>query len=124
MRHAHSSLSVSRMARWCLAAILASCGLPLAAKAQPQPQASAPAQLTDPAAPSATLQHQPLPSSGSLVSQPTDWRAANTAVAAFPRGHADVVQWEKAHASGKAPAAPAVHAPQATPAHHHHGGQP
>lgn len=122
MRQAHSSPFRGRVARCCLAALLASCGLPLAAKAEPQ--ASAPAQPTDPAAPSAALQHQSLPSSGSLVSQPSDWRAANTAVAAFPRGHADVVQWEKAQASGKAPAAPAVHAPQATPAHHHHGGQP
>jgi hypothetical protein len=29
----------------------------------------------------------------------TDWRAANQAVAQFPRGHIDLLQWEKAQAA-------------------------
>ncbi len=29
----------------------------------------------------------------------TDWKAANKAVAQFPRGHADLLQWEKARAA-------------------------
>jgi hypothetical protein len=28
----------------------------------------------------------------------TDWKAANQAVAQFPRGHIDLLQWEKAQA--------------------------
>jgi hypothetical protein len=63
----------------------------------------------------------------------TPWQAANAAVAQFPRGHADVLQREKAQA-GTPPAASAH--PPARPgcAHgqhlrqasisHHHGGQP
>ncbi|MDH1292746.1 hypothetical protein N5C43_15995 [Comamonas terrigena] len=61
------------------------------------------------------------------------WQAANAAVAQFPRGHADVLQREKAQA-GTPPAASAHHppapaAPTAAPAAgehqgHHHGGQP
>lgn len=39
-----------------------------------------------------------------------DWRAAHRAVAAFPRGHADIVRWEAGR--GAAPAA------------HHQGHQP
>ena len=35
--------------------------------------------------------------------QPSDWRKANEAVGAFPRGHADVLRWEQAR-----PPAPAV----------------
>lgn len=117
MRQAHSSPFRGRVARCCLAALLASCGLPLAA----QTAAANPALVTNPAAPSAPLHHPPLPASGSLVNQPADWRAANAAVAEFPRGHADVVQWEKAQASGKAPAASGANPP--APAHHH-GGRP
>jgi hypothetical protein len=29
----------------------------------------------------------------------TDWKAANKAVAQFPRGHIDLLQWEKAQAA-------------------------
>nr|WP_315463155.1 hypothetical protein [uncultured Rhodoferax sp.] len=29
----------------------------------------------------------------------TDWKAANQAVAEFPRGHIDLLQWEKARAA-------------------------
>lgn len=29
--------------------------------------------------------------------QPSDWRQANDAVGAYPRGHADVLKWERAH---------------------------
>ena len=29
----------------------------------------------------------------------TDWKAANKAVAQFPRGHIDLLQWEKARAA-------------------------
>ncbi|GAB2829031.1 hypothetical protein GCM10027276_34950 [Comamonas piscis] len=72
---------------------------------------------TDHNAPTLALQHPSLINSGSIVNESGDWRQANAAVAAFARGHADVIAWEKAQA---VPAAP-----NATPAGsmqmHHHG---
>ncbi|QMV73459.1 hypothetical protein HS961_11830 [Comamonas piscis] len=67
-------------------------------------QTVAPA-ATDPNAPTSALQHPPLASSGSIVNEPGDWRQANAAVAAFARGHADVIAWEKAQAAPAAPKA-------------------
>lgn len=87
-----------------------------------QPQASIPAQdnpVFSPSAPTLPLQHQPLAASGAIVAQPGDWKAANAAVAEFPRGHGDVLKWEKAQN-------PATkNTDQAAPAHghHDHGGQ-
>lgn len=74
----------------------------------------------NPAAPTSPLQHQPLAASGAIVTQPGDWKAANAAVAQFPRGHTDVLKWEKAQsaAPGHTAPAPAHHN------HHQHGGQP
>ena len=60
----------------------------------------------DPAAAARPLIHRPLPHSGALVAAPQDWRAANAAVAAFPRGHTDVVRWE---AGPQAPRSAAAH---------------
>ena len=60
----------------------------------------------DPAAAARPLIHRPLPYSGALVATPQDWRAANAAVAAFPRGHSDVVRWE---AGQQAPRSAAAH---------------
>ena len=92
--------------------------LPSLAAEPPSPSAVTSAAVSNPAAPTAPLQHQALPASGTIVAQPGDWKAANAAVAAFPRGHADVLQWEKAQAAAAGQPAPA-------PAHHHqHGSQP
>mgnify|MGYP006977462205 CR=1 FL=1 len=52
----------------------------------------------------------PLPASGGVEQASTPWQAANAAVAQFPRGHADVLQREKAQA-GTPPAASAHHPP-------------
>jgi hypothetical protein len=43
--------------------------------------------------------YQPLPASGAsaLVQQPTGWRDANATVGQFPRGHQDLIRWERAH---------------------------
>ena len=87
-----------------------------------QPQASPQAQdhrVFSPSAPTLPLQHQPLTASGAIVAQPGDWKAANAAVAEFPRGHGDVLKWEKA----QNPATKTTD--QAAPAHghHDHGGQ-
>lgn len=142
MRFAHS------FTPWCVAAA-ALTTLPSGAWAQTAPHAPADhtaaapgaeaapsSRLPDwlqPTAPSRPLQHLPLPASGGVEQASTPWQAANAAVAQFPRGHADVLQREKAQA-GTPPAASAHHppapaAPTAAPAAgehqgHHHGGQP
>ena len=111
MRHAHSILLCS------LAFFAGMSTLPgIAAEAattnrSASASASTSPAVLDPAAPSAPLHHSALPTSGAIVTQPGDWKAANAAVAQFPRGHADVLKWEKAQApaTGKTtpPAAPA-----------------
>ncbi|MFN3611760.1 hypothetical protein [Tepidimonas sp.] len=63
------------------------------------PGTSAPAM---PAAPSAPPSG-PAPA-GNATDPATAWRAANDAVGAFPRGHADILRWEREHAP--APASP------------------
>ena len=47
-----------------------------------------------------------------VAEQDLPWRAANEAVARFPRGHADIVKWENGQA---APARPASSSAPATP---------
>ena len=105
-----------------LVAAIAAAASPLAfAQAAPS-QSSPPAQdnrVFSPSAPTQPLQHQPLTASGDIVTQPGDWKAANASVAEFPRGHGDVLKWEKA----QSPVTKATE--QATPAQGHqgHGGQ-
>lgn len=81
-------------------------------------------------APSAPLHHVPLPGSGALIEAAGDWRGANAAVAAFPRGHADMVRWEAAQPQA-APlpavpfqALPSSSAPAPRQGHSHHGRRP
>lgn len=114
MRYAHPF--------YCTAAAWACLGFALPAAADnshshaPQPHTSA--SVFSPSAPTLPLQHESLPASSTIVGQPGDWKAANAAVAQFPRGHADVIKWEKAQAP--------VTSHQAAPAHghHQHGVQP
>lgn len=79
--------------------------LPAMAGAQP-PQAADPAPAATSAASPTPLAHismrvqQPLPDADAPVA---DWRAAHEAVAAFPRGHADIVLWETAQGTAPAP---------------------
>ena len=115
MRHAHSILLCS------LAFFAGMSTLPGIAAEAATTNASAPASLAvlDPAAPSASLHHSALPTSGAIVTQPGDWKAANAAVAQFPRGHADVLKWEKAQSTAPSQATPAPNHQ-----HHQHGGQP
>ncbi|MBV7540980.1 hypothetical protein [Acidovorax sp. sic0104] len=47
---------------------------------------------------------------------PETWRAANDAVGAFARGHADILAWEARQQPAPDPAASAPHTP---PAHRH-----
>ncbi len=64
--------------------------------------------------------YQPLPAAGAsaLVRERQDWREANATVGQFPRGHQDLVRWERAHGLGGA-LQPAP-APASTAAHPEH----
>gem|GEM_PF-676811 len=97
-------------------------GLPAAAQGS---EASGSLSALDAHAPSAPLTHTPLTASGSIVHSPGDWAAANAAVGEFPRGHADIVQWERRAAPGNAADDKPAHghAPVMPQQHHHsHGG--
>lgn len=82
--------------------------LPLLAGAQNVPQQAAAAVAPGAAVP--PVPYQPMARSGAsgLVSEREDWKAANAAVGQFPRGHQDVIKWEKAReaAPSAAPGAP------------------
>lgn len=115
MRHAHP-LSLTAMAL-----LMASVSSPVLAQpsAPTLPVAQSPASshsVLNPAAPTLALQHQPLATSAAIVTQPGDWKAANAAVSEFPRGHGDVLKWEKSQS-------PASGTTRGS-AEHHHGGQP
>ena len=92
------------------------------------------AQATDstrdaanPDAPGAPLVHpgmKPMPP-GDDIPATNAWRAAHDAVAAFPRGHADILAWEQQQSATKPPLAPAPAKPSAaSPQHSGHGPQP
>ncbi len=90
-----------------------------------------PPNAGDPAAAAVALHHPSLSASGGVEMGQTDWHSAHAAVAAFPRGHADILAWEAAQARS-APASADAHAmPHAMPhSMHQHpaasrpGGQP
>lgn len=94
-------LPLGVLAGWACAAAWAQNSVPSV------PPAAANAWL-EPAATARPLIHRPLPPSGAVVETPQDWRAANAAVAAFPRGHSDVVRWE-AGQPAPAPRSAAAH---------------
>jgi hypothetical protein len=84
--------------------------------------------VADPAAATAALQHRPLPASGGVETTSMEWRDANAAVGAFPRGHADLLRWEAAQsAQAGQPAATSRQQPGHHGQHHApaaHGGKP
>ncbi len=100
--------------------VWAVCAATLAGWAQAQ---SLPPSAADPDSAAVAVLHTPLPASGTLAPAETDWRSANAAVAAFPRGHADILAWEAAQARAAAAPAPApapaaaLPAPQGTHSH-------
>ena len=117
MRPAHTLPSLVLAA--CMAA-----ALPVSAWAQAP---ATPPLASDPAAATLPLHHPSLPASGELEAVQTDWRSAHEAVAAFPRGHADILAWEAAQA--RATSAPAAAQSMPSGMHHHapapqSGGQP
>lgn len=109
--------------------VWAACAATLAGWAQAQ---SLPPSAADPDGAAVAVHHTPLPASGALAPVDTDWHSAHGAVAAFPRGHADILAWEAAQARAAAavPAAAPAAAPLAPQGTHPHspslpaGGRP
>lgn len=83
---------------------------PLLAGAQSVPQQAAAA--VDPRAVVPPVAYQPMASAGAsgLVSDREDWKAANATVGQYPRGHLDVIKWERAQDAAR-PASPATPEP-------------
>lgn len=92
---------------------------PLHDLAAPAAVASAPTAPLAYVPPAALL---PTPTTPGTPSAPQTWRAANSAVAEFPRGHADILAWEQSHTGH--PAAPAPQTAAPGPAGHHAGHHP
>lgn len=75
------------------------------------------------AAPTAPLAHPalvPQPPLPGATPSPQPWREAHEAVAAFPRGHADIVAWE-ARQSAQPATPPSTVEGHKSPHSHHHG---
>lgn len=97
-------------------------------------QGQGPAVASDPEAATAPLIHQSLAAPMPLAALPSPqaWREAHEAVAAFPRGHTDLVAWEARHGAtqpnaappGATPAAATGHASMPKPAPAVHGAHP
>jgi hypothetical protein len=110
-----SSPSLRRAA--CL--VLLAPALSLANGTAPTGTGSQPFPAADPDAPTAALVHlaaEPQPALAEEAPAPHAWRDAHRAVAAFPRGHADILAWEARQ--GAQPPASSAPAPQGA-----HGGR-
>ena len=78
---------------------------PLLALAQ---HPDSPRDAANPGAPAAPLSYVEMngPAPDHETPSPNVWRTAHDAVAAFPRGHADILAWEKQFAADPAAAPP------------------
>lgn len=85
---------------------------PLLGAAQTLQQQAAMAANPDTSAP--PVRYQPLAPVGAsaLVVEREDWKAANTTVGQYPRGHRDIIKWEKAQPPTPAAAMPPQEAPR------------
>lgn len=94
---------------WMLLAML---GWPVLGPSQTLPQQAAAAATAD--VPVPAIAYQPLEPVGAsaLVQELQDWKAANAAVGQYPRGHRDIVKWEKAQLPAPAAAMPTPEAPR------------
>lgn len=81
--------------------------------------AQAPGPASDPLAPAGALVHRSVFTGDAppVETATVAWREAHDAVAATPRGHADIVAWEAHTGQAKPPAAPGHGA-------HHHAPAP
>ncbi len=89
-----------------LAALLLASPAAVLAQNSPPPATGAPppasADASLPSAPTTPLAYQgiaPQPALADAAPTATSWRDAHGAVAAFPRGHADIVHWEAHNAA-------------------------
>lgn len=89
-----------------LAALLLASPAAVLAQSNPPPATGAPpsasADASLPSAPTTPLAYQaiaPQPPLAEAAPTATSWRDAHGAVAAFPRGHADIVTWEARNAA-------------------------
>lgn len=84
--------------------------VPLLAGAQSVPQQAAAA--VSPGVPVPPVPYAPMAPVGAsaLVSEREDWKAANATVGQYPRGHLDVIKWEKAQEAAP-PASPGAREP-------------
>ncbi|MCZ8220208.1 MAG: hypothetical protein O9337_12385 [Acidovorax sp.] len=94
------------------------------------------ADAAEPGAATALLIHPASPAPTALAELPTGhgWQDAHHAVGQFPRGHADIVAWEKQQGAAPTPPPPSSHthgggdkaaagaAPEPKPMHQHHRG--
>ena len=87
--------------------------------------AAATPSVADAGATPAPLLHRAPPGTAAGVETgQTDWRAAHRAVGEFPRGHADIVAWERRQMAAQQPpgvALPAIPPISEDHSHHHHG---
>ena len=92
--------------------LLAALGWPALGPSQPLPQQAAAAATAD--VPVPAVAYQPLEPAGAslLVQQMQDWKAANATVGQYPRGHMDIIKWEKAQSPTPAAAIPQQEAPR------------
>jgi len=81
---------------------------PLLGAAQTLQQQAAMAANPDTGAP--PVPYQPMSPAGAsaAVVEPEDWKAANATVGQYPRGHRDIVKWEKS----QVPVQPAATPPE------------
>ncbi|RQO83453.1 hypothetical protein DBV10_03780 [Acidovorax sp. FJL06] len=111
--------------------------MPPALAQSPHTHPGAPA--AEPGAATAPLAHPAPPAPIALAELPTGqtWQGAHHAVGQFPRGHADIVAWEKQQGTAPTPPSSSSHqhsggdgasgaAPKPMPPHHrsHHGDKP
>ena len=76
--------------------------------AQGVPQQAALAAAPDAPVPAVPYQAMPAAGASALVRELDDWKAVNATVGQYPRGHHDIVKWERAQTS-------APRQPQAAP---------
>ncbi len=83
-------------------ALLALAAVP-AARAQSVPQQAA--QAVHPPSQAILLPYEPMRPAGAsaLTVERDDWKASNTNVGQYRRGHIDILRWEKAQEAGRQP---------------------
>ena len=115
---------LDRLARLALPALLTLTLAPAHASAPPQQQHAVDAADADAA--TLPLAHTPLapqPPLPDMPASPGNWQKAHEAVGAFPRGHADILAWERKQSAEPATAGARTDAgaPQSPSGHGSHG---